>query len=201
MPSRIEDYGLIGNMRTGALISRTGSLDWLCVPRFDSPACFASLLGYDQHGNWSIMPTCGVRERHQRYRDDTLILETDVVCESGAVRLTELMPPADRAEIVRIVEGLEGEVPLQMVLLARFDYGSKKPWTTRISGGFRLVAGPDAVLIRGPVDMHECDRGVVSSFTVKKGERIGLTFTWYPSHLPEPPILDVEKELENCERF
>src|SRR5689334_19133824 len=120
MAARIEDYGLIGNMRTAALISQSGSLDWLCVPRFDSGACFASLLGYDEHGHWSITPACGVRERHQRYRGNTLVLETDVVCEGGAVRLVEFMPPDDRTNIVRIVEGVEGEVPMQMVLSARF---------------------------------------------------------------------------------
>ena len=108
MASRIEDYGLIGNMRTAALVSQVGSVDWLCVPRFDSGACFASLLGYDEHGHWSIMPTRAVRERHQRYRSDTLILETDVFCEGGAVRLIEFMPPSDRADVIRIIEGLEG---------------------------------------------------------------------------------------------
>jgi GH15 family glucan-1,4-alpha-glucosidase len=201
MASRIEDYGLIGNMRTAALISQTGSLDWLCVPRFDSGACFASLLGYDEHGHWSIMPTYAARERHARYRSNTLILETDIVCDSGTVRLVEFMPPGDRPDVIRIVQGLEGEIPMQMVLLARFDYGANKPWATRTSGGFRLVAGPDAVLIRSPVDMRESDRGVVSHFTIKKGEQLAFVFTWYPSHLPEPAVSDVEKDLADTEYF
>src|SRR5262245_38518554 len=201
MAARIEDYGLIGNMRTAALISQMGSLDWLCVPRFDSGACFAALLGYDEHGTWSIMPTCGVRERRQRYRGDTLILETDVICDSGAVRLVEFMPPGERSDVVRIIEGLDGEVPMQMILFARFDYGANKPWTTRVSDGFRLVAGPDAVLIRGPVNMQESQRGVVAYFNVLKGERVPLVFTWFPSHRPDPALPDAQKELADCERF
>jgi len=204
MASLIEDYGLIGNMRTAALVSRRGSIDWLCMPRFDSGACFAALIGYDSHGAWALTPTSGVRERRQRYRENTLILETDVVCDGGSVRLIDFMPPTgspDRSDVVRIVEGVDGEVPMQMVLVARFDYGANTPWITPAPGGFRLVAGPDAVLIRGAVPMKETERGIVADFTVKKGERVELTLTWYPSHLPDPDALDVGAELARCERF
>src|SRR5262245_34703571 len=121
MASKIEDYGLIGNTQTAALISAEGSVDWLCAPRFDSDACFAALIGYDEHGHWAVRPTVAVRERRQRYRGDTLILETDVVCDGGAVRLTEFMPPSqERCDVIRIIEGLDGEVPMEMLLDVRF---------------------------------------------------------------------------------
>src|SRR5262252_3459956 len=116
MASRIEDYGLIGNTYTCALVSRTGSIDWLCAPRIDSDACFTALLGYDQHGRWSVRPTVAIRENHQRYRDDTMILETEFVCDGGVVRIIDFMPMSGRCDMVRIIEGLEGEVPLEMLL-------------------------------------------------------------------------------------
>src|SRR5262245_19395509 len=135
MASRIEDYGLIGNMRTAALVSRMGSIDWFCAPRFDSDACFAALVGYDEHGRWALRPTAAVRSFTQRYRGDTLILETDVVCDGGAVRITDFMPPAhdssnDRCDIIRVVEGVEGEVTMEMLLNVRFGYGANTPWIT-----------------------------------------------------------------------
>ena len=117
MASRIEDYGIIGNTRTAALVSRSGSIDWLCAPRFDSDACFAALIGYDEHGAWAIRPTVAIREAQQRYRGETLILETDLVCDGGAVRITDFMPISGgehRSDVIRIVEGLDGEVPLEM---------------------------------------------------------------------------------------
>src|SRR4051812_33245149 len=133
MASRIEDYGLIGNMRTAAIVSRSGSIDWLCVPRFDSDAVFASLVGYDEHGCWAVRPAAKLRETRQRYRDDTLILETELVCESGVVRIIDFMPiaPADggaRCDLVRIIEGVDGEVPVEISLIARFGYGKDTPW-------------------------------------------------------------------------
>jgi GH15 family glucan-1,4-alpha-glucosidase len=129
MASRIEDYGLIGNTRTAALVSRSGSIDWLCVPHFDSDACLAALIGYDEHGAWSLRPTVPIRETRQRYRDETLILETEFVCDGGAVRITDFMPVGsseDRCDVVRIVEGLEGEVPLEMQLDVRFGTASMR---------------------------------------------------------------------------
>ena len=116
MASRIEDYGLIGNTRTAALVSRSGSIDWLCTPRFDSDACFAALVGYDEHGSWALRPAVRVRESKQRYRDNSMVLETDLICEGGAVRITDFMPIADGCDVVRIVEGLDGEVPVEMLL-------------------------------------------------------------------------------------
>jgi GH15 family glucan-1,4-alpha-glucosidase len=201
MASHLEDYGFIGNTRTAALISKRGTLDWLCLPRFDSEACFAALLGFDEHGTWSIAPTIPVRERRQRYRGETLILETDVRCDGGTVRCTELMPIGERSDVIRIVEGIEGQVPMQMILAPRFGYGAHRPWATPVAGGFRYVAGRDALVARGPVALRESMGQVLSTFTVKKGDRIGFTLTWYPSHEPEPAPIDVEKELVRCERF
>jgi GH15 family glucan-1,4-alpha-glucosidase len=202
MASKIEDYGLIGNTHTAALVSTSGSVDWLCAPRFDSDACFASLIGYDEHGQWALRPTVAVRERRQRYRGDTLILETDVVCDGGAVRLIDFMPPAeDRCDVIRIVEGLEGEVPLEMLLDVRFGYGAHTPWIAKLADGFSFTAGPDSVLIRGAVAMERSKRGVRAYFTVKKGNRVALQLNWHPSHLPDPPELDALRELQRTEKI
>src|SRR5262249_40629278 len=122
--SKIEDYGFISNLRTGALVSRTADIEWLCAPRFDSDACFASLVGYDEHGRWSIRPTTAIREARQAYRGDTLILDTEFVCDGGSVRVTDFMPLArdGRCDVIRLVEGLAGEVQLEVMLRPRFAY-------------------------------------------------------------------------------
>jgi GH15 family glucan-1,4-alpha-glucosidase len=202
MASRIEDYGLIGDLHTAALVSIDGSVDWLCVPRFDSDACFAALVGYDEHGRWALRPTVAVRERHQRYRGDTLILETEVVCDGGAIRLIEFMPATEaRCDVVRIVEGVEGEVPMEMILDVRFGYGANTPWITPAMNGFAFVAGPDAGLVRGSVSMDRSTSGVTALFSVKRGDRLALQFNWHPSHLGDPPELDAERELARTEQF
>src|SRR5215831_4524767 len=129
MPSKIEDYGLIGNTFTSALVSRTGSIDWLCAPRFDSDACFTALIGYDEHGRWTIRPTVPIREVKQQYEGDTLVLSTEFVCEGGRVRLVDFMPPSDeRCDVIRYVEGVAGEVPLEMILEPKFGYGADRPY-------------------------------------------------------------------------
>jgi GH15 family glucan-1,4-alpha-glucosidase len=197
MASRIESYGMIGNLRTVALISDVGSLDWLCAPDFDSDACFAGLIGYDEHGRWAIRPTVGVRKRVQRYRGDTLILESEIACDGGVVRHTDFMPPSDgRCDVIRIVEGVEGEVPMEMLLDVRFGYGMNTPWLTPTKEGFSFVSGPDAALIRGTVPMQASANGVSAYFTVKKGQRAEFQFNWRPSHLSESPALDVKREFE-----
>ena len=139
MASKIEDYGFISNLRTGALVSRNADIEWLCAPRFDSDACFASLVGYDEHGRWSMRPTQAVRQVEQRYRGDTLILDTEFTCDGGRVRVTDFMPIADseRCDVMRVVEGLEGEVTMEMLLDVRFGYGADTPWITQ---RFRRVA-------------------------------------------------------------
>ena len=137
MASKIEDYALIGDLQTCALVARDGSIDWMCVPRFDSPACFAALLGDARHGRWKIAPREGVPVRSERrYRDGTLVLETTFTTPDGRVRVIDCMPPRDQTpDVVRVVEGLEGEVPMHLELVIRFDYGSIMPWVRRLPDG------------------------------------------------------------------
>jgi GH15 family glucan-1,4-alpha-glucosidase len=201
MASKIEDYGLIGNTRTAALVSRSGDVDWLCAPHFDSDACFSALLGYDEHGRWALRPTVPVRENRHRYRDDSLVLESEWICDGGAVRVMDFMPVGERCDVVRIVEGVEGEVPLEMLLDVRFGYGADKPWVTLAHETALFTAGPDTLVFRGPVDLVRVGQGVSAHLRVKKGERVGLQLTWLPSHerLPEP--LSTDGVLEQTDAF
>jgi GH15 family glucan-1,4-alpha-glucosidase len=202
MASKIEDYGLIGNCLTSALVSRSGSIDWLCVPRFDSDACFAALVGYDEHGRWALRPTVRIRETRQRYRGDTMILETEFACDGGAVRLIDFMPVGgDRCDVVRIVEGLEGQVELEMLLDVRFGYGADAPLVDKRDDGTAFLAGPDGVILRGPLTLEETRRHVAAYLQVKKGDRIPIQLTWFPSHEVPPPGLDAEKALATTEAF
>jgi GH15 family glucan-1,4-alpha-glucosidase len=205
MASKIEDYGLIGNMRTSALVSRSGSIDWMCGPRFDSDAWFAALLGYDEHGRWAVRPTVAVRENRQRYRDDTMILETELVCDGGVVRITDFMPVgqggADRCDVVRIIEGLDGEVPVEMLMDVRFGYGHDKPWVMPVPDGVRFTAGPDTLLLRGPVLFGIAGSRVSVYLQVRKGDRIPLQLNWHASHEPDPPRLDVDEVLSSTDAF
>ncbi len=169
MPSRIEQYALIGDTHTVGLVADDGSLDWLCVPRFDSPACFAALLGDEEHGRWLLAPAAGGRAARRRYRDDTLILETEFDTPEGSVRVIDFMSLQDgSADVVRIVEGIRGRVPMNMELVIRFDYGSIIPWVFNLHGALRAVAGPDAVALRTPVHTHGKDLRTVASFTVAR---------------------------------
>jgi GH15 family glucan-1,4-alpha-glucosidase len=203
MASRIEDYGLIGNTHTAALVSRSGSVDWLCAPRFDSDACFASLIGYDEHGSWAVRPTVAVREnrqalpgRHPHPRDRVF------VCDGGAVRVIDFMPMnTGRCDLVRIVEGLEGEIPLEMVFQARFGFGHDEPWITEIRDGLGFTAGPDSLALRAPFQLKREKNRVAAFFTVKKGERLPLQLTWHPSHLDPPDRLDADGVLGQTEGF
>src|SRR5215813_3516832 len=204
MASRIEDYGLIGNTRTAALVSRSGSIDWLCVPRFDSDACLTALVGYDEHGAWSLRPTVPIRETRRRYRDETLILETEFVCDGGAVRITDFMPVGsgeERCDVVRIVEGLEGEVTLEIQLDVRFGYGADIPWTTAAAEGVLFVAGPNAVLLRGARHPQLQDGRASALLQVRKGDRIPLQLGWYPSHQQAPDAIDDGQALIATDRF
>jgi GH15 family glucan-1,4-alpha-glucosidase len=201
MASRIEDYGLIGNLRTAAIVSRSGSIDWLCAPRFDSDAFFTALVGYDEHGCWAIRPSANVQETRQRYRDDTLILETEFVCDGGVARVIDFMPVGDRCDVVRVIEGVEGEVPLEMTLDVRFGYGADKPWITHESGGIHFAAGPDAAILRGPLSITVKDKRCLSYFNIKQGERIPLQLTWHPSEQGCPDGFDVDRALEETQAF
>src|SRR5205085_3966189 len=144
--TRIEDYGFLSDTQSGALVSRDACVDWLCLPRFDSPACFASLLGEAKNGHWRIFPESENVDTQRRYRGDTLILETDVKTDNGAVRLIDFMPPrGSNPDLVRIVEGLDGEVKMHMELIIRFAYGLVIPWVRKAHGGLEAIAGPDGL--------------------------------------------------------
>ena len=192
----IEDYGLIGDLETAALVSREGAIDWLCVPRFDSGAVFAALLGEREHGHWTIQPQGEFYAAGRRYRDDTLVLETDLETDDGAVRLIDFMPPrVVRPDVVRIVEGLRGRVEMRMELVIRFDYGSIVPWARTIDGTLIAIAGPDAVLLGTPVEHEGRDLRTHATFTVAEGDRVPFVLRWFPSNEPAPMQIDAEDEL------
>ena len=199
---RIEDYALIGDLQTAALVGRDGSIDWCCFPRFDSGACFAGLLGTRDHGRWLLAPSGKVRRSTRRYRTDTLILETVVETEEGAVRSIDFMPPRGVApDIVRIVEGLDGEVAMRSELVIRFDYGAIVPWVRRVDHTRVAVAGPDALCFRTPVEIRGEDMSTVGEFTVRPGERVPFVLTWFPSHLDLPEEVDPEQALADTEDY
>ena len=202
MAARIEDYGLIGDLQTAALVSASGSIDWLCFPRFDSGACFAKLLGDTENGHWSLDPVSGVRASRRRYRNDTLVLETELDTDEGTVRLIDFMPPRGEApDVVRIVEGVRGRVPMRMDVTIRFDYGSVVPWVRRTSGGIVAVAGPDALVLRTPVGLVGQNFHTVAEFTVAEGSRIPFVLTWFPSHRDLPEVVEAEQALEDTVSF
>jgi GH15 family glucan-1,4-alpha-glucosidase len=188
MTAPLEDYGLIGDCESAALVGRDGSIDWLCWPRFDSEACFAALLGSERHGRWKLAPQAEPRRVTRRYRDDTLILETLFETEDGAVRLVDFMPIARRAgEVVRLVIGERGSVPMRMELILRFGYGATVPWVSRLEdGGLRAIAGPDMVVLRTPVALRGEDLTTVADFRVPAGETIPFVLSHAPSHAPVP---------------
>ncbi|GAA2898911.1 glycoside hydrolase family 15 protein [Streptomyces violaceus] len=189
----IEDYALIGDEQTAALVGTDGSVDWLCLPRFDSAACFAKLLGDEDNGHWRISPVGADRCTRRAYRHDTLVLDTEWETEQGAVRVTDLMPQRDQApDLVRVVECLDGEVTLHSVLKLRFDYGSIIPWVRRVDGHRVAVAGPDSTWLRSEPEVRSWgeDFGTHAEFTVKKGEKVAFVMTWHPSHESRPSLVD-----------
>ena len=198
----IEDYALIGDCHTAALVSRTGAIDWLCFPHFDSPACFAALLGTPEHGHWTICPAEPIKSVKRRYRPDSLVLETEFETESGSVVLVDCMTPRDtRPDLLRLVVGKRGRVPMKMELVIRFDYGSVVPWVRRTKRGISAIAGPDMVSLRTDVPLRGKDLTTIAEFTVGKGERVPFDLTWYPSHQHEPKELHVEKEIKATDRW
>jgi GH15 family glucan-1,4-alpha-glucosidase len=199
---KIEDYGFIGNMRTCALVGRNGSMDWLCLPRFDSDACMASLLGEEKNGCWRIAPRNDDRLGRQRYRQDTMILETEFETEAGTVRLIDFMPPhAKYREVVRIVEGVRGKVDLTMKLILRMDYGRTVPWVWKDAEGLNAVAGPDSFILRANVETHGEGLASVSEFSVAAGERKFFVLNWSPSHEPPPQAIDAFRALNHADLF
>jgi GH15 family glucan-1,4-alpha-glucosidase len=200
---RIEDYGLIGDLQTAALVARDGSIDWLCFPRFDSGACFSALLGNEWDGRWLLAPDCKVDRVERRYRERTLVHELDFHCATGSVRVIDFMPPRGKdPDVVRIVEGLEGSVPMRLELVIRFEYGSIVPWVRRLDEETRVaIAGPDALSLRTPVPMHGENLRTVAEFTVEAGERKPFVLTWYQSHREIPVAIDADEALEDTCSF
>lgn len=182
MPLPLEHYALIGDTHTAGLVGSDGSLDWLCLPRFDSGACFAALLGGPEDGRWLIAPTAAARSSRS-YRDDTLVLETEFRTQTGTVRVMDCMPIRDGVpNVVRLVEGVSGKVEMQTELVIRFDYGSAVPWVRRVKGGHLAIAGPDSLLLQHEVDLHGEGEKSVAEFTVAEGDLVPFVLSWHPSH-------------------
>ncbi|MEF9882169.1 glycoside hydrolase family 15 protein [Streptomyces sp. P9-A4] len=199
MTQRIDDYALIGDLQTAALVGRDGSVDWLCLPRFDSAACFAAILGNEDNGHWRIAPKGATTCTTRRYAEDSLILETYWETRTGTVKVIDFMPQRDRApDLMRIVEGVSGTVEMSAVLRLRFDYGSIVPWMRRSDGHRVAVAGPDAVWLRSepPVKTWGHQFSTCSSFTVAAGEKVAFVLTWHPSHEQRPELVDPHEALE-----
>jgi len=201
MPLPIEDYALIGDCHTAALVGRDGSIDWLCLPRFDSGACFAALLGKPAHGRWMLAPAAEVRSTRRRYRDGTLILETEFETQEGAVRIIDCMPLSDeRWDVVRIVEGLHGRVAMRMELIIRFDYGSIVPWVRRPDDTLLATAGPDTLALHTDVAVRGENMKTVAQFHVSEGERTSFTLNYRPSHEATQQAVDSEQALMATEK-
>ncbi|MFF3732583.1 glycoside hydrolase family 15 protein [Streptomyces sp. NPDC002476] len=207
MAGRIEDYALIGDMQTAALVCRDGTVDWLCLPRFDSHAVFAGLLGTEEHGFWRLGPAWEDEEQppsaaRRRYRGDSLVLESEWDTPRGTVKVTDFMPPRDGApQVIRIVEGVSGRVPMRSELRMRFSYGRVTPWVHKIDGRTVAVAGPDSVWLDTPADTYGENLTTYSDFTVTPGDRIAFTISWQPSHHEPPSLPDPEGSLEATEEF
>ena len=202
MPSRIEDYGLIGDCETAALVSRDGSIDWLCLPRFDSAACFAALLGTPDNGRWQIAPADPSSRITRRYRDDTLILETTFETEQGVATIIDFMPLFDgTSDLVRLVVGQHGRLDFRTDLVIRFDCGISVPWVNQLDdeGGLQAVAGPDMLVLRTPVPLRGDDLRTVGEFSVAAGETVPFVLSHGPSHRPRPNTLDPQLALAQTE--
>ena len=197
----IEDYAMIGDGHTAALVGRDGSIDWLCLPRFDSGACFAALLGGPEHGRWAIAPRDDVTAVRRRYRDGTLILETDFETASGAVRVIDCMPLSnERWDVLRIVVGLQGRVAMGMELVIRFDYGSIIPWVSRRDGTLFATAGPNTLELHTPVHTRGEQMTSQAEFEIGAGEHVPFVLNYRPSYEPAQPAIDAEQTLAQTEQ-
>ncbi|HEY3197530.1 MAG TPA: glycoside hydrolase family 15 protein [Nitrospirales bacterium] len=199
---RIEDYALIGDTQSAALVGRNGSIDWLCLPRFDSGACFAALLGDQHHGRWLLSPRNDVRRTQRRYRPGTLILETEFETDEGTVRVVDCMPPREKEpDVVRMVCGVRGRVRMRMELVIRFDYGRTIPWVQNLRGAIHAVAGPDAVILYTPVATHGEGLTTVAEFVVDEGQQVPFVLVWHPSHLPPPEPIEAASAIEDSQTW
>ena len=203
MPSAIEDYALIGDCQTAALVSREGSIDWLCWPNFDSDACFAALLGSEEHGHWKIAPVADGVRIYRRYQPGTLILETTFSTDHGEVVLIDFMPLHDTAsDVVRIVRGLRGRMTMAMELIVRFGSGSNVPWVRKLPDGtWHAIAGPDMVVLRTPVPLLGKDLTTIAEFDVKQGDEIPFVLTYDLSHLRLPKAVNPLRALHETQDF
>jgi GH15 family glucan-1,4-alpha-glucosidase len=204
LPLAIEDYGLIGDCETAALVGRDGSIDWLCWPAFDSDACFAAILGTERHGRWLIAPEGEIKKTSRRYQGRTLILQTRFETEEGVVELIDFMPPRGKAsDVVRLVRGITGRVKMRMQLVIRFGFGVDIPWVRRTEDGSALlaIAGQDMTVLRSPVETRGEDMTTVADFEVGAGESIPFVLTYGPSHLDPPDAIDPEIALKETEEF
>ena len=209
MAGRIEDYAIVGDMQSAALVSAEGSVDWLCLPRFDSEACFSAILGTEDHGCWRIAPAVALSDPgrasvSRRYAGDTLVLQTRWDTADGAVEVTDFMPPREDDEppvLVRVVTGVSGTVEVGMRLTVRFGYGSIVPWVTKTEGGIRAIAGPDSIWLRTPVDLVSQGMAHTATFTVGAGEVVPFVLTYVPSHQGPPANLDAMRSLEATTNF
>ncbi len=196
----IEDYALLGDTQTAALVGLDGSIDWLCFPRFDSAACFAKLLGTEEHGRWLLAPAGTARATRRRYRPGTLVLETEFETEDGVVRVVDCMPPrTGDADVVRVVEGVRGRVRMAMQLVIRFGYGQVVPWVRTDHGDLIAIAGPDAVVLRTPVATAGANFTTVAEFDVEAGDRVPFVLTWFPSHDPLPRGINAARAIEDTQ--
>jgi GH15 family glucan-1,4-alpha-glucosidase len=202
MPRRIEDYAMIGDCHTAALVGKDGSIDWLCAPRFDSPACFAALLGEPQHGRWLLAPRGEVKAVRRQYRDDTLVLDTEFETAEGRVAVIDFMPARDQdPNLIRLVEGREGRVPMRTELILRFDYGSIVPWVHRTDCGISAIAGPDTVDVQTPVPLRGEDFTTIAEFEVRAGQRVPFTLSYRPSHRRGTSVADSQAALQETESW
>jgi GH15 family glucan-1,4-alpha-glucosidase len=200
--SLIEDYALIGDCETAALVSRTGSIDWLCFPRFDSRACFAALLGTPEHGRWLIAPSVPVHAVNRQYVGDTAILETEFRTATGTVSVIDFMPVrSGNPDVVRIVVGRSGSVRMRLELIIRFDYGSVVPWVRGFDGGISAIGGPDSLVLRSRVPLRGENFHTIAEFTVSEGQRVPFDLTWFPSHLQPSRELDPEESLQSTQAW
>ncbi|MFZ0864301.1 MAG: glycoside hydrolase family 15 protein [Candidatus Sulfotelmatobacter sp.] len=198
----MEDYAMIGDCHTAALVSKQGSIDWLCLPAFDSPACFAALLGTAENGHWSISPADPIRAVRRRYRDGSLILETEFETESGSAKLIDCMVlHEEMPELVRVLVGTKGKIRMKMELVIRFDYGSVVPWVRRSDGGISAIAGPDMIRLRSDAPLQGENMKTKAEFTVAEGQKVTSNLTWYPSNEHEPAVVNVDTAIQKTEKW